>query len=86
MFTLLVIIQKNYLSLSNQIKLEVQIFLDENICKYTFFKIYGASTFNLHRLSVVLIAPSLLSSSSIISHPTKTGICGHVGNLRSYAY
>lgn len=34
---------------------------------------------------MVLTAPSWLSSSSITSHPTKTGICGHVGNLRSYA-
>lgn len=50
-----------------------------------FFKIYGASTFNLHRRSVILIEPFLLSSSETISQPTKTGICGQVGNLRSYA-
>ena len=50
---------------------------------YTFFKRYGASTFNLHFRSVVLIAPSSLSSSKVISHPTKTGICGHVGKRLS---
>lgn len=42
--------------------------------KQTFFKIYGASTFNLHRLLVTLRLPSSDSLSSTTSQSKTTGI------------